>query len=82
MGRGGGLLVVTLETIRGGAATRRQWQQHTLNFARMIALPQRSVRQFIRKVIDSIAKPLSGRKGAKPKAAKSKPKAQSRQVHG
>jgi hypothetical protein len=31
--------------------------------------------QFIRKIIDSIAKPLSGRKGAKPKVAKSNPKA-------
>jgi hypothetical protein len=36
--RGGGLLVVTLETIRGRAGTRRQWQQHTLDFVRMIAL--------------------------------------------
>jgi hypothetical protein len=31
--------------------------------------------QFIRKVIDSLAKLLSRRKGAKPKAAKSNPKA-------
>jgi hypothetical protein len=39
VGRGGGLLVVTLETIGGGAGTRRQWQQHRLDFARMMALP-------------------------------------------
>lgn len=43
MGRGGGLLVVTLETIRGGAGTRCQWQQHTLDFARMMALPLTAV---------------------------------------
>ena len=43
--------------------------------AKSPATHQRRVPQFIRKVIDSIAKPLSGRKGAKPKAAKSKPKA-------
>jgi hypothetical protein len=38
------------------------------------ATHQRSIPQFIRKVIDSIAKPLR-RKGTKPKAAKSKRKA-------
>ena len=39
------------------------------------ATHQRSIPQSIRKVIESIAKPLSRREGAKPKAAKSKPKA-------
>jgi hypothetical protein len=40
------------------------------------ATHQRSMPQFIRKVIDSIAKPLRRREGAKPKAAQStKPKA-------
>jgi hypothetical protein len=39
------------------------------------ATRQSSMPQFIRKVIDSIAKPLSRRQGAKPKAANSKPKA-------
>ena len=29
-----------------------------------------TIPQFIRKIIDSITKPLSGRKGAKPKATK------------
>jgi hypothetical protein len=39
------------------------------------ATHQRSIPQSIRKVIDSIAKPLSRRKGTKPKAAKPKRKA-------
>ena len=78
MGRGGGLLVVTLETNRGGAATRlSKWQQHTLNFARMIALPQRSVRQFIRKHCQAAERAQMG------KVQSRQVKAQSRQVsHG